>query len=748
MLNAEPWRAAPQLNCGADGTATEHIKKKSNKIPKADTSVTSDKPWGNENQKDAVKLGGAMDPLKIDQIVQAAQARRPDQAVQARRPDQVGQPRRRNAGSGSFGRRCRQQAWWCRQQTAMLLQLPAFMVRLGADMTVKLRQCNHSDEDKDRVERCFEDLQATIGELLGPRWRLEIFGSVASGFSTNESDMDATCIWEKRKDGETEDEPMPDATKILVERLSPELRKKLHFEVTEEIPLAKVPLLRLRFEGLLDIDLTCNNTGALQNTRLLRAYAQLDPRVKDLGVAIKLWAKASDVCGAAKKNVSSYTFTLLMIYYMQVHQEVELPLLAPALFEDNADPKAAEAAIEFARDRWSNSCHLSLADLFFRFISFYTTQFEWGNEVACIRLGERRYSNDELFKSLRGRYVTRIHIEDPYMHERNLHCVLGEPEEEKLLQAFQMAWGVLLNGGSPAGLSREGSVKMELQLNELTGFSFSPQSTPQSSPTFGPQSSPHLLASPSPSVEMILEEFQATPTEVVPVPPVVKATPLESPGALSSSGSTRSGDGSAVHDRCPSTGSESRHSDDERAVAKPQNPAAFLSTGIRLEALTEAEELEKSGWTAAAAELGRGASTSQNQWWQNMGSPHVHEAAAYARPRVHSQAEVEHEMAHKQDIKVLAKGAASPSLKPASPPGNWWLNLGAATAVQQAPSENTKKVVLTVQDLEGQMVHEPAAYLAGISPLFGRSFAASATGKIASRINSKCFGHTSAVKVG
>jgi hypothetical protein len=187
-------------------------------------------------------------------------------------------------------------------------------------------------------------------------------------------------------------------------------------------------------------------------------------------------------------------------------------------------------------------------------------------------------------------------------------------------------------------------------------------------------------------------------------------------------------------------------------LAKPQNPAAFLSTGIRLEALTEAEELERSGWkafeTAAATELGRAASTSQSQWWQNMASAHVHQAAAYVRPRVHSQAEVEHEMVHRQDIKQLAKVSASPSLQPASPPGNWWLNLGAASVVQQAPSENIKKVCLTVQDLEGKMALEPAAVAAGISPLFGGSFAASATSKIASRINSKCFGHTSAVKVG
>eukprot|EP00443_Scrippsiella_acuminata_P026582 CAMPEP_0115338080 /NCGR_PEP_ID=MMETSP0270-20121206/89876_1 /TAXON_ID=71861 /ORGANISM="Scrippsiella trochoidea, Strain CCMP3099" /LENGTH=69 /DNA_ID=CAMNT_0002759351 /DNA_START=12 /DNA_END=217 /DNA_ORIENTATION=- len=67
------------------------------------------------------------------------------------------------------------------------------------------------------------------------------------------------------------------------------------FEVVEDVRAARVPILRLIFDRSLDVDLSFQNVEPLPNTQLLRAYAALDPCVRDLVILVKLWAKSAGV---------------------------------------------------------------------------------------------------------------------------------------------------------------------------------------------------------------------------------------------------------------------------------------------------------------------------------------------------------------------------------------------------------------------------------------------------------------------
>jgi hypothetical protein len=126
-------------------------------------------------------------------------------------------------------------------------------------------------------------------------------------------------------------------------------------------------------------------------------------------------------------------------------------------------------------------------------------------------------------------------------------------------------------------------------------------------------------------------------------------------------------------------------------------------------------------------------------------------------------------MVHKQDIAAIAKTPVnlgqvilSTNVAPAEdsqlpwapqqsglstpaggPPGQWWLNLGsndvkkAVEAVNSQDRRTSKSLTVhTVEDLERQMTDDAAAK---IGPLFGRSFANSATSKIATRLTNQCF---------
>jgi hypothetical protein len=515
---------------------------------------------------------------------------------------------------------------------------------------------------------------------LGPRWRLEVFGSIANGFSTNGSDMDATCVQAPAEEEEDEKEETPSAAAILQERLSPLLRQQEQFQVIEEIPSAKVPILRLRFEGRVEVDLSCQNTAALLNTRLLRAYADLDPRVRDLGIAVKLWAKAAGVCGAAFGNLSSYAFTLMVIYFMQVHTDVNLPCISTSIFEElehwspdklPEDP-AAEAAMEkLERIQQSWSCDLELSDLLFRFFGFYTMFFDWGREVISIRIGQRCYSRESVFQELRGRFVPRIHVEDPYKLERNLHCVLGEAEEGQLREAFRTGWHILINGRTLAGLRpahMEGR-KTELQLSEQIHADMPVQSD---------ESSQMIAAFLKPESEEVTAEpltlSEASETGTNPedellrlkaecADPAFEAIPVQSPGAYSSSGSTaESGDDKCVTlDPCTSSSGESRLSDDECAAVKRQSSDSDIPlavTKVPIERSMPPLDFHEEPHQADSALNADG----PKQWWQNLGSADVMKAVhanhapeeearkgSKARPHFVSLEAIESQMVQKQE---------------------------------------------------------------------------------------------------
>jgi len=361
--------------------------------------------------------------------------------------------------------------------------------------------------DQARIDSCVDLLQAAA-RALGEGWAVKLFGSVANGFCTRASDIDASFAREEVAD-EPPREPLQ-AASLMKDRLIPILREQPQFEIVEEILGAKVPILKLRFDGVLDVDLSCQNQLPFQNTQLLKAYSSLDSHVRALGIAVKLWAKSAGVCGASLGNLSSYTFTLLTIYFMQVHQDVKLPCLPPAAFVEG-DGEAGQAKLAAARSVWSN--RLSLGELLFRFFVFYSQEFSWGTEVVSVRLGHRLQYSDSFFEGLRGRWHMRLHVEDPYQLERNLNCVLGELEEGRLREAFGQAAYYIQCGRCPCGLGPAGDEPPAaavcefdgedpaLVVCDFEGFATSPPPTPHAG-----------LSAPSPSLEKDKTGFEKQTT--------------------------------------------------------------------------------------------------------------------------------------------------------------------------------------------------------------------------------------------
>lgn len=60
---------------------------------------------------------------------------------------------------------------------------------------------------------------------------------------------------------------------------------------------------------------------------MLRTYCELDERVAKLGVAIKKWAKFFNINDASQGTLSSYSYIVMLIYYLQRTHPPVLPNL-------------------------------------------------------------------------------------------------------------------------------------------------------------------------------------------------------------------------------------------------------------------------------------------------------------------------------------------------------------------------------------------------------------------------------------
>jgi len=100
------------------------------------------------------------------------------------------------------------------------------------------------------------------------------------------------------------------------------------FAVKEYISSARVPVLRLRHvESGTDIDLIVSNIFGMTNTQLVRQYAYFDPRARPLLLAVKKWSSARKISDSQNSTLSSYSWVLLVIFFLQLREPPVLPSL-------------------------------------------------------------------------------------------------------------------------------------------------------------------------------------------------------------------------------------------------------------------------------------------------------------------------------------------------------------------------------------------------------------------------------------
>ncbi|CAJ1418214.1 unnamed protein product [Effrenium voratum] len=136
----------------------------------------------------------------------------------------------------------------------------------------------------------------------------------------------------------------------------------------------------------------------------------------------------------------------MAIFFLQVHDNWKIPTLPTTCFtHDWVDSSAINKV------KWQ-APQLPLTTLLYDFFSFYAQEYNWQEEVISVRLGRRAFRQEiSNFQNLVGAAsAARLHIEDPFLLDRNLNCTLGMEQEAQLKVKIRMTYETLAAWEMPA----------------------------------------------------------------------------------------------------------------------------------------------------------------------------------------------------------------------------------------------------------------------------------------------------------
>ncbi|XP_077330955.1 terminal uridylyltransferase 7 isoform X2 [Lithobates pipiens] len=264
--------------------------------------------------------------------------------------------------------------------------------------------------------------------------RLNLFGSSKNGFGFIESDLDICLTFDGLETAEALDSIR------TIEELARHLRKHQGLRNILPITTAKVPIVKFyHVRSGLEGDISLYNTLALHNTRLLASYAAIDPRVKYLCYIMKVFTKVCDIGDASRGSLSSYAYTLMVLYFLQQRDPPVIPVLQEIYLDSHKPEMLVDGWNVYFFDKldelpkyWPDygKNKESPGELWLGLLRFYTEDFDFKEHVISIR---RKSLLTTFKKQWTSKYIV---IEDPFDLNHNLGAGLSRKMTNFIMKGF------------------------------------------------------------------------------------------------------------------------------------------------------------------------------------------------------------------------------------------------------------------------------------------------------------------------
>ncbi|KAF9171649.1 hypothetical protein BGX21_006263 [Mortierella sp. AD011] len=220
------------------------------------------------------------------------------------------------------------------------------------------------------------------------------------------------------------------------------------------IPEAKVPIVKLWDPELqLSCDMNINTQLGIMNSRMVKTYVAIDPRVRPFAMVIKHWAKKRVLNDAASGGtISTYTWICMVINFLQMRSPPILPSLHDMEHELSPDNQVINGNnTSFFSDLsklegFGQANKESLGGLLYAFFRKFAIEFDYDHHVISIR--HACYLTKESKDwHIPGKHYRLLCVEEPFDTTRNLGNSCDMASSKGLKQEFRRALDILNHGG-------------------------------------------------------------------------------------------------------------------------------------------------------------------------------------------------------------------------------------------------------------------------------------------------------------
>ncbi|ORX40375.1 PAP/OAS1 substrate-binding domain-containing protein, partial [Piromyces finnis] len=202
----------------------------------------------------------------------------------------------------------------------------------------------------------------------------------------------------------------------------------------------------------IDVDISINCEGLLKNVQLFKICDVIDERFRVLVIAIKYWIKQRgiDKGNTVDRMINSYSYILLLIYFLQIQQPPILPnveSIKDLLKERNEhDKNLMESEMFWFKDQEQENKIIknqlnfpctnknNVGRLLVDYFEYFGFEFNYENDVISSRLGHSLTKKEKHWeKSL-------MCIEDPIYSDINKGNILYPWCYEGIINEFKLAF--------------------------------------------------------------------------------------------------------------------------------------------------------------------------------------------------------------------------------------------------------------------------------------------------------------------
>ncbi|CAL9765674.1 unnamed protein product [Musa acuminata subsp. burmannicoides] len=292
-----------------------------------------------------------------------------------------------------------------------------------------------AEEEKAKQKELILSLQNLVTKEW-PNAKLHLYGSCANSFGVSKSDIDVCLAIDDH-----------DLSKSDILLKLADILQSGNLQNVQALTRARVPIVKLMDPDTgLSCDICVNNLLAVVNTKLLKDYAQIDERLRQLAFIVKHWARSRRVNETYQGTLSSYAYVLMCIHFLQLRRPAILPCL-------QAMDATYTVTVENTKCTYFDRVEKlhafgarnkeSIARLLWGFFHYWAYHHDYTDDVISIRTGTIISKRAKDWTRRIGNDRHLICIEDPFDISHDLGRVVDKYSIKILREEFERAADIL-----------------------------------------------------------------------------------------------------------------------------------------------------------------------------------------------------------------------------------------------------------------------------------------------------------------